>query len=1457
MKIFFGKTKGIRFMKKLIQFSIGMLFFATISTAQVLRPFTQRYYNSSVRGNIVYVANSIVSTTGIGSGSPGTGEVPPAGSSVNGAAGINIDVDNPAPTTKIAFGSTWNYFANNSAPANDGSGNTWKLPAYVLTGAWNVGASPVAGAGKYGYNASQATCLPSGIVPICTPGGGSKYTAYYFRKTVSFTATELSTTFYSIQMNLKRDDGIVIYINGTERARDNMPAGAPAYGTLASSNIAVGATENVTINLSPAFFTTGVNTIAVEVHLNTATVSDMSFDMELLGLDNNGTFNSTTADLNLPSCSNILFAGLYWGAGQGAGGANTAWITGETTCKLKVPGAASYTTITSTQTDYWNSTLITGYAHTGYQCFNDITSLVNLASANGTFTVANVLPPLGLGDAYGGWAIVIAYANPSLPPRNLTVFDGCGIVKSGSPPADIGIAGFLTPPSGPVSCELGAAVYDGDRTSKDSFLFKQNGAVAFYNLTANATANLNDMWNSTISYKGAVVTTRNPAFQNTLGYDADIIDLPNTGNLQLGNAQTSATVRFASPSENYIVQVLTTAISQYNPTFAFDKTATDINGGSLIPGDSLRYQINYNNVGNDSSTNTIIIDNIPLGATFLSGSIKINGVAKTDASGDDQAEFDFTNNRVVLRIGVGANASTGGSIGSGVSGNVQFDVVTASSCNILTCIGSLQNNAKINYKGKTSLSILYDSSGVNTAGCIIKGPVINPVSGTCFSPKDTLLVNKCTALNITLPWRRYAGYTFYSAKPFIPANIYNPFTPVTVSGVYWAYFDNGFACSDTARIQVIITTCPDIDDDNDGIPDYVEFDDPLALQDHNGNGIPNWKDPLYPGYIDNNSDGVNDNFDWGADADNDGIPNFQDADYYKGWLDVNGDGVNDKSDKDLDGIPNQYDLDSDNDGIPDVVESYGVDANGDGVIDNYTDTDNDGFSQNVDANNTGVSGSGNGLGAPDFDGDGIPNYLDLDSDNDGIPDLIESGGTDANNNGEIDGFTDTNGDGFDDNHYLGTALLMTGPDTTPVDGRADSYPNKNKDRDFRPNAYDMDSDGDGIVDVIEAGFPDVNLDGKIDGVIGTNGWAITISSRPSLGLRYTDADPYPDYLDIDSDDDGIPDNIEGQSTAGYLLPGITDTDGDGLVNTYDNVVGFGGSGIYVYDHDGDGTPDYRDLDTDGDGQPDIIEGNDFNLNAIADDNVTLTGLDTDGDGLDNRFDSLNSVINIKGTSYRMGSGGTFAGDPAPGSRCTVTKKFPADGDRAWRFVGVVLPVQFLSFAGAMQNNNVNLNWKIIADKELDRFEIERSTNNSDYIKTVTVTQPVLLQVQQSFSATDDITNINSDILYYRLKVIGAAGEIKYSNILVVRKNKNDADIVVIPNPANNIVAINFNAVKDAEVSIWLIDNTSKNMLYQTQKVYKGYNNIQLADLHKYSNGIYELKIKLDEATIIKKLIIHH
>jgi uncharacterized repeat protein (TIGR01451 family) len=1205
-------------MKPLQLLVVLIIFIINSSTAQIIRPFALRYSNPSVRGNIVYVSNNIITTlTG------NTTEAPPGGSSTNTGTGVNININ---ATSFFPFGSTWKYRDNNTRPVG------WETSGFS-DAAWS------SGAGQLGYNQGDETTVVS-----YGPSSGTKYITTLFRKSVTIPNPAL---FASFTMNVNYDDGFVVYVNGVEVNRTNMPAGAVTNSTLASSAVS----SVVSLTIPTSAFSSGTNVIAVEIHQNIASSSDLSFDMSLAGNDA-VTFNSSSADLALTTCSQVMWAGLYWGAGQGASGTNTAWITNETTCKLKIPGAASYTTITSTQTDYHNSTLIPGYAHTGYKCFADITSLINTSNANGTYTVGNITSSAGITDAYGGWTIVIAYTNATAQIRNLSVYDGNAAVKTGSGNADVSISGFLTPPSGPVTCELGAVVYDGDRTSLDSFMFKQGGAASFYNLTANATSNLNDMWNSTISYKGAVVTTRNPAHQNTLGYDADIIDLPNTSNAQLGNNKTSATVRFSSPSENYIVQVLSTSISQFNPSIKFVKSSTDVNGGSLVGGDILRYRVDYKNIGADGGTNAYVTDNIPAGSTYKPGTLKINGVAKTDASADDQSEYDFTNNKVVFRVGSGANSSTGGLITSNNtatdSGYVEFDVYVASSCSLTSCGAALSNSARIDYIGSTSLSALSDSSGTLSSGCFTLGPLVNPISGTCYVPKDTIMVNTCPSTSVTIPGTFYAGYRFYSAKPFTNANLFNTSTAITTTRTIYAYGLNA-GCQDTVTIRINISSCPDIDNDRDGIPDYFESNlASTARLDHDADGIPNYRDTNYPGFIDLNTDGINDNFDPGADSDNDGIPNFLDTNF-AGFVDTNNDGVNDNFDTDKDGIPN--------------------------------------------------------------------------------------------------------------------------------------------------------------------------------------------------------------YLDIDSDNDGIPDQIEAQATSGYTFASGIDSDADGLDNTFDNYVGIGGNGINVIDSDGDLIPDYLDSDSDGDGFPDLYEGNDLNFNNILDDNVALTGLDTDGDGLDNFFDNNNS--SIEGTSRYMGTGGSTSGDVTPGSITTLqhTSGSNCATERDWRCTMFVLECNGLILKATADQGIANIEWHNNCNQPVDHFILERSINGSAFTPVATIPgREDTADRQLKYNVGDNISAIHGSIIYYRIVSYSKTGKSFYSGVVsIILHNDIDANIRLVSNPVRSVMEVFINAAVNSDAEIRLFNLSGVRMMTVKQKIQKGETKVKLDFPNGSPVGFYYLHVKLNDYLKVIKL----
>ncbi len=477
---------------------------------------------------------------------------------------------------------------------------------------------------------------------------------------------------------------------------------------------------------------------------------------------------------------------------------------------------------------------------------------------------------------------------------------------------------------------------------------------------------------------------------------------------------------------------------------------------------------------------------------------------------------------------------------------------------------------------------------------------------------------------------------------------------------------------------------------------------------------------------------------------------------------------------------------------------------------------------------------------------------------------MEVYGTDANNDGKIDGYTDTDSDGFSNNvdgdvgndgiaENSSNALLRTGPDPDN-DGRTNSYPYKNMDADSKANPYDLDSDGDGITDVTEAQFTDANFDGKVDGAINSKGRNIALAALGSLTIPNRDATGRTNPYDIDADDDGIPDNVEGLSTSSYYLPSGIDTDGDGIDNTYDNFVGFGGVGIPANDQDGDTIPDYLDSDTDGDGKIDRREGNDLNLNGLSDDLITLTGIDTDDDGLDDRFDNNNS--SAEATSARMGNAGSLAGDPTPGSVTTVQRTAVGGCaiERDWRCGGFVLNCEITFFNAALNNNKTKLSWNAVCKQEVDYFVIERSTDRLHFNQVAQVNSQSGLNKEFSYQLTDDITAVETDIIFYRLKsVVNAQAKATYSDIIAVkRKRVNEEAVTIFPNPVSEKLQILIEAENETQADFIIIDKTGRKVCQFKSVLKKGNNSILYQQAGNLPSGLYFLHIQTGSQIINKK-----
>ncbi len=379
-------------------------------------------------------------------------------------------------------------------------------------------------------------------------------------------------------------------------------------------------------------------------------INDNDFSMQYVDIDGDGsTFSSSTANLTLPVGATVTWAGLYWGGES----ANALRIS----CLFGTPVAA-YATLTATQLDRTGN---------DYMGFRDVTALVQ-AGLSGTYRVANVYSNPGSADKHAGWSLVVMYRDATQSPRNLVVFDGFGAVSTATN-INMTVSGFLTPPAGVVNTRLGVVAFEGD-LGYTGDAFQLNGT----SLT-DARNPVNNFFNSTISALGAHVTNKNPNYLNQLGFDIDLV----SANGLLANSATNAAIRLTSSNDVYYPGVVTFATDLYAPVFDatnFTKTVVDLNGGSVRPGDVLEYTITMRNTGQDNATQCAMRDTLPTNLTYVAGSLEVmsgpNPGAKTDASGDDAMEYVAGSREVVARLGIGADAITGGQIDINSVTSVRF-----------------------------------------------------------------------------------------------------------------------------------------------------------------------------------------------------------------------------------------------------------------------------------------------------------------------------------------------------------------------------------------------------------------------------------------------------------------------------------------------------------------------------------------------------------------------------------------------------------------------------------------------------------------------------------------------------------------------------------------------------------------------------------------------------------------
>jgi hypothetical protein len=182
----------------------------------------------------------------------------------------------------------------------------------------------------------------------------------------------------------------------------------------------------------------------------------------------------------------------------------------------------------------------------------------------------------------------------------------------------------------------------------------------------------------------------------------------------------------------------------------------------------------------------------------------------------------------------------------------------------------------------------------------------------------------------------------------------------------------------------------------------------------------------------------------------------------------------------------------------------------------------------------------------------------------------------------------------------------------------------------------------------------------------------------------------------------------------------------------------------------------------------------------------------------------------------------------------------------------VLDVRFLSFAGRVQNGRALLNWSTSKEDGAVSFEIEKSSNGTDFYKVATATGYGSLSATNNHYNYYDTSYLQHKA-YFRITLLTGTGRRIQSQTIILGSDKEEFSVSALVNPVYDFVAFDLTTSLAAPVEMALLDEIGHVLKTKTFVVHTGLSKLYL-NIDEMASGIYIMRVQQNDKTVTKKLI---